>query len=27
VHSGPSQELANDPEIEAHYLGQGAAAE
>ena len=23
VHSGISSELANDPEIEAHYLGQG----
>ena len=23
VHSGTSSELANDPEIEAHYLGQG----
>ena len=27
VHAGPSQELANDPEIEAHYLGQGTAVE
>jgi branched-chain amino acid transport system ATP-binding protein len=27
VHSGSSKDLANDPEIEAHYLGQGAAAE
>ena len=27
VHAGPSRELANDPEIEAHYLGQGTAAD
>ncbi len=27
VHAGPSAELANDPEIEAHYLGQGAGAD
>jgi branched-chain amino acid transport system ATP-binding protein len=27
VHSGASSDLANDPEIEAHYLGQGAAAD
>jgi branched-chain amino acid transport system ATP-binding protein len=24
VHAGPSDTLANNPEIEAHYLGQGA---
>jgi branched-chain amino acid transport system ATP-binding protein len=27
VHAGPSKELANDPEIEAHYLGQGAGTD
>ena len=27
VHAGASGDLANDPEIEAHYLGQGAAAD
>ena len=27
VHAGPSRELANDPEIEAHYLGQGTGSD
>lgn len=27
VHSGASKQLANDPEIEAHYLGQGTGSE
>ena len=27
VHAGVSSDLANDPEIEAHYLGQGAATD
>ncbi len=27
VHAGPSRELANDPDIEAHYLGQGTAGD
>jgi branched-chain amino acid transport system ATP-binding protein len=27
VHAGPSSELANDPEIEAHYLGQGGSTD
>ena len=27
VYSGASSELRNNPEIEAHYLGQGAAAD
>ncbi len=27
VHAGPSQALANDPEIEAHYLGQGTTSD
>ena len=27
VHAGPSKELATDPEIEAHYLGQGAGTD
>ena len=27
VHAGPSHELANDPDIEAHYLGQGTAVD
>ena len=27
VYSGTSGELRNNPEIEAHYLGQGAAAD